>query len=685
MNRTAISAAVEQADTPFFKKESQSKPSPSRVREPVTFSNWTVAQFPYEGLKDSIHFLVDSLIISSEFMATCVIEQCLNLGQQTPNNSSASGDLWSSLQPMASRQLPVGLPLPSAAPSTSFAAILEEQKRGQKRHASFTWTDEDSAAAQTLYSIVNQSMTSNSAPASLMKPDPSDILLYQLSKICTPQSEKLGVNNPATPFVFEADRGSSNLKSTHLGGSLISCFVVGGEIRLCGPQVFSIVLKDISEEDLSRTIQNYSIFDQPASEEQFTLLKNNQALPNTSTGCSLITKTNAERLVGALVDPINFRRLPDEKRPKLDPILIQHDCFSGCEARLFPSLYPGPCIECVACECLMNPESFCRHSHSNQENNQFCHWGFDAVNWKNYIRLHDLAENNIEAQQRFKNFIQADSSRLFEQNTLEDDIELAVKKGSPMFNFPIPALAALQAAAASAPNSAGPSTSNGPTAGVNSLAATQNLLAMMHMQNLAANSNSSTVPMTPPNLLAQLQAISAQAVAPSNLGIQLPPTQNLTSFLTALQQQQQVQNLRNLVAAAASNTLSSGDDSDIPRKRAHTVSDPSSCRSAVLAAQNKEELPLSTISFGNLPTDQQLVSLLARLTTQDNVAKISEMINGCITHRVQPVVDENARLKKELAEMKAKLEAKDQLVSKLSIGQNHDTEMDSEERIQVDH
>jgi len=35
-----------------------------------------------------------------------------------------------------------------------------------------------------------------------------------------------------------------------------------------------------------------------------------------------MTKTSAERLVGVLVDPVNYRTLPEEKRMKLDPILV---------------------------------------------------------------------------------------------------------------------------------------------------------------------------------------------------------------------------------------------------------------------------------------------------------------------------------------------------------------------------
>ena len=239
--------------------------------------------------------------------------------KSNPENSTLN--LWTSLQQLATNKS-VGISLP--VPSTSLTSLMEDPRnaRGQKRRASLNWTDEDLAAAETLSSMVNK--TSVSAPASLVKPknDPADILLHQLSTLCKNAQRNLAETTNSAPFVFETDKSSSTLKSTHLSNHLISCFVVGGEIRLCAPQVYSVIMKDVPEENLTRWIRLLSINEHPATEEQYESLKSNRAIPNTSNGCGLMTKTSAERLVGVLVDPVNYRRLPEEKRLKLEPILV---------------------------------------------------------------------------------------------------------------------------------------------------------------------------------------------------------------------------------------------------------------------------------------------------------------------------------------------------------------------------
>ena len=37
----------------------------------------------------------------------------------------------------------------------------------------------------------------------------------------------------------------------------------------------------------------------------------------------------------------------------------------------------------------MDPQSFVRHLHSEREN-QTCHWGFDASNWRSYVHISDI-------------------------------------------------------------------------------------------------------------------------------------------------------------------------------------------------------------------------------------------------------------------------------------------------------
>ena len=261
----------------------------------------------------------------------------------------------------------------------------------------------------------------------------------------------------------------------------------------------------------------------------------------------------------------------------------------------------------------MTPEIFCRHSHAVREYDQVCHWGFDAVNWKNYIRLHDLVENDSEVQQRLRKFVQIDSKLALDQNTLEDDIEVLAKKAG-MFN-PLTAVAASLLAQQQVSTS-GPSTSGVPpmVSCVNNIPQTQpqpqpNLLTMLQLQALQqAQVNNPNPPPAPQNLLAQI--LSANAAAnhnPGPSGIQMPQSQNLNSLLAAIQQQQQLQAIRNVVAAA-STTLPSGDDSDIPRKRAHTVSDPSNCRAAAVAAAAKEENSHNGMGFGHLPAGKYFQS-----------------------------------------------------------------------------
>lgn len=156
--------------------------------------------------------------------------------------------------------------------------------------------------------------------------DPSDVLLHQLSQVCE-QAQRTDPSGPPPQrltirTVLEADRNSSTLKSTKLANHFISCFVVGGEIRLCSPQIYAIIMNDVHEDDLAHWIREFNVIDHMGSPEQVLSLKQNRAIPPESATCGLMTKTNAERLVGALIDPINYRTLPNDKRDKFDPILV---------------------------------------------------------------------------------------------------------------------------------------------------------------------------------------------------------------------------------------------------------------------------------------------------------------------------------------------------------------------------
>lgn len=55
------------------------------------------------------------------------------------------------------------------------------------------------------------------------------------------------------PVMLQPDAISSGLKSTRLGAHLISCFVVGGECRLCYPQVVGLLLPDVPQRTVDET------------------------------------------------------------------------------------------------------------------------------------------------------------------------------------------------------------------------------------------------------------------------------------------------------------------------------------------------------------------------------------------------------------------------------------------------
>lgn len=242
----------------------------------------------------------------------------------------------------------------------------------------------------------------------------------------------------------------------------------------------------------------------------------------------------------------------------------------------------------------MTTESFCRHSHIRTEENNICHWGFDAVNWRNYIRVHDLLDSEIEIQHKFTNFIRIESQG--RDTTLEDDLEaVATKKGNPMFNLTIPALASLLQA--QQPTS-GPSTSGVPSASSN---AQNNLLTLLQLQALNANSSSSNNSNANPtsvvnqSLLTQLQSQVGQQNVPANSSLPQSLGQNF-GLLSLQQQQQQLNVIRNILQNSTNS-----DESGIPRKRAHTLADPSSCKPVINEAVHTENPP-NTNDFGSLPS-----------------------------------------------------------------------------------
>jgi hypothetical protein len=666
-------------------------------------------------------------------MATCVIESQLQKGVVGSNSAIAAASAAASLRPAA---MPTEFSTkisPYSKPGTSAFEKHRQIQRGVKRSAnshstssSLSWTDDDNTAVQIL-SMVNRLSSStisgkqqlaSKQPIITSSNDPSDVLLHQLSQVCEqaqktvafsqPKSSKLTINT-----VLEADRNSSTLKSTKLANHFISCFIVGGEIRLCSPQIHSVIMKDVHEDDITHWVREYNIVDHLASGEQLTSLKLNRAIPPEAGTCGLMTKTNAERLVGALIDPVNYRILPNDKKDKFEPILIEHDCFGGCEGRLYSSLFPGPCVECTQCKCLMTTEAFCRHSHiisSSSSEQPLCHWGFDAANWSKYIRLHQLAENDQESSDRFYSLLKNCSLEQQQQeDTIEDNLEVYAKKS--MISAPFSALAAQllaqqqqfqaqQQHASTSSSVAGyggvPQSSSLPTSSFipppSSVAS-----SLAQSSTVGSSASSSTVPQQSHGInLQQSSPVAAAAVPNLNQLSQLLPllqqqqSQQILAQIQTLmsqqqqqqqqtplnailayvqqhqQQQQQFQTTLNALRNGATAAVNSTDESDIPRKRAHTISDPSS----IIRAKS-DDFSLSSISFGMLSSDQQLMSIISQVIEGEGYRRVTELINLSIAQRVQPIADDNSRLRKELQKAQDELKVKNDILARIAAAGLH--------------
>lgn len=201
-------------------------------------------------------------------------------------------------------------------------------------------------------------------------------------------------SQPATkvPVMIKSDE-SCFWSETLLSGELISCFVIGGEMRLCLPQVLNSVLKN-SIEEINLACTELQIFCSRCTPDQLAILKRKGILPIEASSCGLITKTDAERLVAALVDrnppQLSDLRQKDPDRPidQLVSVAVFHDCFGKTRGLYRPDLYTNPlsaCIQCCECSALFPPQKFVSHSHHPRT--RTCLWGFDSLNWRNYLLL----------------------------------------------------------------------------------------------------------------------------------------------------------------------------------------------------------------------------------------------------------------------------------------------------------
>ncbi|XP_030634166.1 v-ski avian sarcoma viral oncogene homolog b [Chanos chanos] len=197
------------------------------------------------------------------------------------------------------------------------------------------------------------------------------------------------------PLFIPSDRSTERCE-TVLERETISCFVVGGEKRLCLPQILNSVLRDFSLQQINSVCDDLHIYCSRCTADQLEILKVMGILPFSAPSCGLITQTDAERLCNALIYGGTFPPHVDkelsgsiELERTEKSFKVYHECFGKCKGLFVPELYISPnaaCIQCIDCRLMFPTHKFVVHSHKRLEN-RTCHWGFDSANWRAYILL----------------------------------------------------------------------------------------------------------------------------------------------------------------------------------------------------------------------------------------------------------------------------------------------------------
>lgn len=247
---------------------------------------------------------------------------------------------------------------------------------------------------QTLKQFHLSSMSSLGGPAAFSARWQHE-LLFKKDKDPEPVLQHLPSPVMPGPLFIPSDRSTERCE-TVLEGETISCFVVGGEKRLCLPQILNTVLRDFSLQQINAVCDELHIYCSRCTADQLEILKVLGILPFSAPSCGLITKTDSERLCNALIyggayPPRCKKKLSGSLEVELTEksFRVYHECFGKCKGLFVPELYSSPgaaCIQCVDCRLMYPTHKFVVHSHKAQEN-RTCHWGFDSANWRAYILL----------------------------------------------------------------------------------------------------------------------------------------------------------------------------------------------------------------------------------------------------------------------------------------------------------
>lgn len=227
------------------------------------------------------------------------------------------------------------------------------------------------------------------------------------------------------PLLIPPD-SSTELTQTLLEGESISCFKVGGEKRLCLPQVLNSVLRDFSLQQINTVCDELYIYCSRCTSDQLHILKVLGILPFNAPSCGLITLTDAQRLCNALLRPRTFPQsgsfLPGKNtlaqlKETGSAFEVEHECLGKCQGLFAPQFYLGPddpCIQCLECYGMFSPQTFVMHSHRSPDK-RTCHWGFESAKWHCYLHINQKYLGTSE-ERELKHLLEEMKEKFSEKN-----------------------------------------------------------------------------------------------------------------------------------------------------------------------------------------------------------------------------------------------------------------------------
>ncbi|KAG5674900.1 hypothetical protein PVAND_004845 [Polypedilum vanderplanki] len=240
------------------------------------------------------------------------------------------------------------------------------------------------------------------------------------------------------PILTAPDSECGELVECILEGCKIGCFQLGGELRLCFPQILNNILPDFPLDRIHRTIEDLHISCLQSTPEQLAEFKHAKILPPNVPPCGLITRTNAERLCSALLHKSVKKK--ETSHQNYFSFRVYHRCFGKCEGICTPDLFTfrdRECIECVECHGMLAPNKFVLHVCKNKPKENFtCHWGFESNKWRSYMHV-AMSEPNQEKCTRLLDdmfALECDFERvLFEHSQMEESNHSLKRKVSFYF------------------------------------------------------------------------------------------------------------------------------------------------------------------------------------------------------------------------------------------------------------